>query len=115
MEWQSTLKFINEDASSVHGAVRVSSIFTSESGEWKLGGFDILSSINDDDAVIYVGYSSRQSVQGQPMLTARKDVWQLSTRLRSIQSSGDQQRRVGNDQTQPSGGRRLLRSGHFDI
>ncbi|KAL1980838.1 hypothetical protein VTN96DRAFT_3492 [Rasamsonia emersonii] len=49
----STLKFINEDASSVHGAVRVSSIFTSESGEWKLGGFDILSSMNDDDAVIY--------------------------------------------------------------
>ncbi|EEH18009.1 SCY1 protein kinase [Paracoccidioides brasiliensis Pb03] len=49
----STLKFINEDASSVHGAVRVSSIFTSESGEWKLGGFDILSSMKEDDAVIY--------------------------------------------------------------
>lgn len=42
------------DASSVHGAIRVSSIFTSESGEWRLGGFDILSSMNDDDAVIYV-------------------------------------------------------------
>ncbi|KAJ5151903.1 hypothetical protein N7492_010198 [Penicillium capsulatum] len=49
----STLKFINEDASSVHGAVRVSSIFTSESGEWKLGGFDILSSMKEDDAIIY--------------------------------------------------------------
>ncbi|OAT06075.1 SCY1 protein kinase [Blastomyces gilchristii SLH14081] len=49
----STLKFINEDASSVHGAVRVSSIYTSESGEWKLGGFDILSSMKEDDAVIY--------------------------------------------------------------
>ncbi|OJD11731.1 SCY1 protein kinase [Emergomyces pasteurianus Ep9510] len=49
----STLKFINEDASSVHGAVRVSSIFTSESGEWKLGGLDILSSMKEDDAVIY--------------------------------------------------------------
>ncbi|KKK21074.1 hypothetical protein ARAM_004312 [Aspergillus rambellii] len=49
----STLKFINGDASSVHGAVRASSVFTSESGEWKLGGFDILSSMNDDQAVIY--------------------------------------------------------------
>ncbi|KAJ5289496.1 Vacuolar transporter chaperone 1 [Penicillium atrosanguineum] len=49
----STLKFINEDASSVHGAVRASSIYTSESGEWKLGGFDILSSMKEDDAVIY--------------------------------------------------------------
>ena len=29
-------------------------MYTSESGEWKLGGFDILSSMKDDDAVIYV-------------------------------------------------------------
>lgn len=50
----STLKFINDDASSVHGAVRASSVYTSESGEWKLGGFDILSSMKEDDAIIYV-------------------------------------------------------------
>ncbi|KAJ5587815.1 uncharacterized protein N7459_003580 [Penicillium hispanicum] len=49
----STLRFINEDASSVHGAVRASSVYTSESGEWKLGGFDILSSMKEDDAIIY--------------------------------------------------------------
>jgi SCY1-like protein 1 len=49
----STLKFVNDDASSVHGCVKVSSIYTSESGEWKLGGFDILSSMKEDDAVIY--------------------------------------------------------------
>ncbi|KAL4781536.1 armadillo-type protein [Aspergillus varians] len=49
----STLKFVNGDAASVHGAVRASSVYTSESGEWKLGGFDILSSMNDDQAVIY--------------------------------------------------------------
>ncbi|KAL4975423.1 armadillo-type protein [Aspergillus desertorum] len=48
-----TLKFINGDAASVHGAVRASSVYTSESGEWKLGGFNILSSMNDDQAVIY--------------------------------------------------------------
>ena len=49
----STLKFINDDASSVHGCVRVSSVYTSESGEWKLGGFDIISSMKEDDAIIY--------------------------------------------------------------
>jgi SCY1-like protein 1 len=49
----STLKFINEDASSVHGNIRSSSIFTSESGEWKVGGFEVLSSMKDDEAIIY--------------------------------------------------------------
>ena len=48
-----TLAFINSDATSVHGSVRASSVFTTESGEWKLGGFDILSSVKDDDAIIY--------------------------------------------------------------
>ena len=48
-----TLAFINGDATSVHGSVRASSVFTTESGEWKLGGFDILSSVKEDDAVIY--------------------------------------------------------------
>lgn len=49
----STLKFINNEASSVHGSVRASSVYTGESGEWKLGGFEVLSSLNDDEAIIY--------------------------------------------------------------
>lgn len=49
----STLKFVNDDASSVHGGVRTSSIYTSESGEWKLGGFEILSSMKEEEAIIY--------------------------------------------------------------
>ena len=48
-----TLKFINTDAASVHGNIRVSSVYASESGEWKLGGFEVLSSMNDEDAIIY--------------------------------------------------------------
>jgi SCY1-like protein 1 len=48
-----TLKFINTDAASVHGGIRVGSIYTNEAGEWKLGGFEVLSSMNEDDAVIY--------------------------------------------------------------
>lgn len=51
---QKTLKFINTEATSIHGNIRVSSIFTSESGEWKLGGFEVLSSVKDDDAIIFV-------------------------------------------------------------
>lgn len=48
-----TLKFINDEGSSVHGNIRASSIFTSESGEWKIGGLEILSSMKEDDAVIF--------------------------------------------------------------
>ncbi|KAI5269971.1 ARM repeat-containing protein [Aureobasidium subglaciale] len=48
-----TLAFINEEATSVHGCVRTSSVFTTESGEWKLGGLDVLSSMKEDEAVIY--------------------------------------------------------------
>ncbi|KAJ4144441.1 hypothetical protein LMH87_003323 [Akanthomyces muscarius] len=48
-----TLKFINTDASSIHGSVKVGSIYTSESGEWKLGGFDVLSSVKEDESTIY--------------------------------------------------------------
>lgn len=48
-----TLKFINDEATSVHGSIRASSIYTSESGEWKIGGLEILSSMKEDDAVIF--------------------------------------------------------------
>ncbi|KAK5987185.1 putative inactive serine/threonine-protein kinase scy1 [Cladobotryum mycophilum] len=48
-----TLKFVNGDASSIHGSLRVGSIYTSESGEWKLGGFEVLSSVKDDESAIY--------------------------------------------------------------
>ncbi|TKA49250.1 hypothetical protein B0A54_01327 [Friedmanniomyces endolithicus] len=48
-----TLKFINDEACSVHGNIRASSIYTSESGEWKIGGLDILGSMKEDDAIIF--------------------------------------------------------------
>ncbi|KAK5663068.1 hypothetical protein OQA88_6484 [Cercophora sp. LCS_1] len=48
-----TVKFINDEASSIHGNLKVASVYTSESGEWKLGGFEVLSNVKDDDAVIY--------------------------------------------------------------
>ncbi|KAI0873715.1 armadillo-type protein [Hypoxylon argillaceum] len=48
-----TIKFINDEGSSIHGSLRVASIYTSESGEWKLGGFEVLSNVKDDEAIIY--------------------------------------------------------------
>lgn len=48
----STIKFINTDATSIHGCIRPSSIFFGESGEWKLGGFDVLTSMKDDDGAL---------------------------------------------------------------
>ncbi|KAG9190489.1 hypothetical protein G6011_08577 [Alternaria panax] len=47
-----TLKFVNAEAASIHGCIRPASIFFSESGEWKLGGFDALSSVKEDDSVL---------------------------------------------------------------
>ncbi len=48
-----TIKFINDEAASIHGAIRAGSVYTSESGEWKLGGMELFSSLKDDDAIIY--------------------------------------------------------------
>lgn len=47
-------------------------MYTSESGEWKLGGFEVLSSIKDDDAVIYVSESA--TTLQTPMANALVDV-----------------------------------------
>lgn len=51
---QRTIKFINDEGTSIHGNIKVGSVYTSEAGEWKLGGFEVLSSVKDDEAVIYV-------------------------------------------------------------
>jgi len=53
---QITLKFLNEEAKIIHGNVRLGSVFTSESGEWKLGGFEVLSAVADDEPFIYVSF-----------------------------------------------------------
>ena len=48
-----TISFINDEAASMHGNVRLSSIYMSQSGEWRVGGLELLSSVKDDEAVIY--------------------------------------------------------------
>ncbi|KAI5116981.1 hypothetical protein M0805_001592 [Coniferiporia weirii] len=47
------LAFVNDSCMSTHGNVRMDSVFLSPSGEWKLGGFELLSNSKDDQAVLY--------------------------------------------------------------
>ena len=45
------MKFLNVDCKLVHGNLRIGSIYTTMSGEWKLGGFETLSALNDEYSV----------------------------------------------------------------
>ncbi|KAG2142740.1 uncharacterized protein EDB93DRAFT_601216 [Suillus bovinus] len=47
------LAFLNDSASSTHGNVRPNAVFITPSGEWKLGGFEVLSNPKDGLSVIY--------------------------------------------------------------
>ncbi|KAH7923423.1 ARM repeat-containing protein [Leucogyrophana mollusca] len=47
------LAFVNESCASTHGNIGTNAIFISPSGEWKLGGFEVLSNPKDDVAVLY--------------------------------------------------------------
>ncbi|THH30408.1 hypothetical protein EUX98_g3776 [Antrodiella citrinella] len=53
------LTFINDNCASTHGNVRVDSVFISPSGEWKLGGFEVLSNPKDDAAVLYARLTAK--------------------------------------------------------
>ncbi|KAI0688043.1 armadillo-type protein [Cytidiella melzeri] len=47
------LSFVNDSCASTHGNLRTDSIFISPSGEWKLGGFELLSNPKDESAILY--------------------------------------------------------------
>ncbi|KAF7428465.1 hypothetical protein PC9H_007689 [Pleurotus ostreatus] len=47
------LAFVNDSCASTHGNIRIGSIFITPSGEWKLGGFEVLSNPKDPAAVLY--------------------------------------------------------------
>lgn len=48
------LAFVNESCASTHGNLHVDSVFVASSGEWRLGGFELLSNAKDEAAVLYV-------------------------------------------------------------
>ncbi|KAG4303377.1 hypothetical protein PCANB_000310 [Pneumocystis canis] len=49
-----TLNFIHGNALSIHGNVRLSSIFINESGEWKIFGLELFSSIKEEDSILNI-------------------------------------------------------------
>lgn len=54
------LAFINDACQSSHGMIRVESIYISPSGEWRLGGLDLMSNPTDPSAILYsMGERSR--------------------------------------------------------
>jgi hypothetical protein len=83
---QKTVKFINDEASSIHGNLNVASVYTSESGEWKLGGFEVLSSIKDDEAIIYVGQVNPGTLLVQGVLMVL-DVRERRARLGTLHAA----------------------------
>jgi len=58
------MKFLNVDCGLLHGNLRISSIFTTPSGEWKLGGYETLCSLKDDHPIFCL-YSSRVAGLGK--------------------------------------------------
>ena len=71
---QNTLSFINDEAKSIHGSLKLSSVFIGQSGEWRLGGFEVLSSMTDDDAVIYVSTISLYIIW-MLLINFLEDIW----------------------------------------
>lgn len=84
---QRTLKFINDEASSIHGNLRVGSIYTSESGEWKVGGFEVLSNVKGDDAIIYVRALEELSLMPPILTVTTIDLWKHGTRFGEVCAS----------------------------
>ncbi|KAJ3305692.1 hypothetical protein HDV03_001100 [Kappamyces sp. JEL0829] len=48
----STIRFLSEDCQMIHGFISVNSVFVTRSGEWKLGGFDVLSNATNDQPLL---------------------------------------------------------------
>jgi SCY1-like protein 1 len=48
------LTFLNNAGGSTHGNLTIDSIFLSPSGEWRLGGFELLSSTKDERPILFV-------------------------------------------------------------
>ncbi|KAH9993510.1 armadillo-type protein [Russula compacta] len=59
------LSFINSSCNAAHGTVRVSSIFLSASGEWKLGGFELFSDPAEPNAIL-ITYAGDLNIHRMP-------------------------------------------------
>ncbi|ODQ65835.1 ARM repeat-containing protein [Nadsonia fulvescens var. elongata DSM 6958] len=95
----SCLKLINIEASSIHGNINVTSVFITESGDWKIGGFEVLTNTKDpSDSCVYtygglvpgntnappeVAKSGWQILQNTQPINAC-DSWQLGALIANI-------------------------------
>ena len=53
------MKFLNMDCQFLHGNLRIGSIYSTQSGEWKLSGFEFTGSIKEESSLFF-SYASRQ-------------------------------------------------------
>lgn len=48
------LSFLNKDGASVHGNVRQEALFVTQGGEWKLGGMEVCTRMDEDAGTLWV-------------------------------------------------------------
>ena len=83
------LSFINDQVASTHGNIHVDSIFLSPSGEWRLGGFEVLSNPKDENSVLYVRPSGHTTCHFD-LLLHTVDTRHIATRPKYLRRAGSQ-------------------------
>ena len=53
----SALAFLNREGQSVHGGLRTTTVWVTPGGEWKLGGMEVCSRLDEPDAVMWASRS----------------------------------------------------------
>jgi len=48
------LAFLNRDGQSVHGGLRMTSVWVTPGGEWKLGGMEVVTRLDEADGAMWV-------------------------------------------------------------
>ena len=57
------MEFVNTECNLVHGNMRTSSVFISESGEWKLAGFEISTLKTNNESLFFTPLPNLQKYQ----------------------------------------------------
>ena len=61
----SAVSFLNRDCQLLHGAVSMSSVFVTRSGDWKLANFELVSEAKDE-ASIFINSTNLRNEQNMP-------------------------------------------------
>lgn len=46
------MAFVNQDCNLIHADLNIRNIFVTKAGDWKLGGFGLMSSLTDDNPIL---------------------------------------------------------------